>query len=173
MVPSCWQTDPSLETRLFCTCSVQILWLKSWLSQRYCRQLLRSESTSSIQDLPPQQLWDSLACYILHLKSLCWWMLILLNTSRSLLLNTTTTLKVLGRSITYRRWDEVLQRDWAVILWPTHSMSMGPSSPSPKAGPRRALMTCWWQCTALWRHSGKCISVIYYLLMKRNDSPRF
>ena len=121
---------------------------------------LRSESTHCIQDLPLKTspcFWILLSATSSPFKSLCWWMPILLNTSHSLPLNTTTSLKVQGRSTTYQRWDAVLQRDRAVISWPTLSMSTGPSSPSPKAGLRRALMTCWWQCTALWRHSGESI----------------
>ena len=139
---------------------MHLLWLKNWPSLKTLQKAFEVREyifnpTSTSTTAPCVLIL--LSATSIRFKSICWWMLILLNTSPSLPLNTTTSLKVLGRSTTYQRWDGVLQRDRAVTSWPTLSMSTDPSSPSPKAGLRRALTTCWWQCTALWRHSGESI----------------
>ena len=147
---------------------MHLLWLKNWPSLKTLQKAVEVREyifnpTSTSTTAPCVLIL--LSATSIRFKSICWWMLIPLNTSPFLPLNTTMSLKVLGRSTTYQRWDGVLQRDRAVTSWPTLSMSTDPSSPSPKAGLRRAPMTCWWQCTALWRHSGE--SILPSLLWKQ------
>jgi len=60
----CDTIDWSLETSQNFTCSLHVMWLKSWPSQRNCRKPLRSESTSSIRDPPQQQLHTSWSCWV-------------------------------------------------------------------------------------------------------------